>query len=127
MIAADRLLAGAFADRFDGFSVGSSDLTQRALGLDHDVTQPALLHDECDEAAKRTIASAISGALEGVARIGLCGQALSDHPDFSSLLVEQGSDSISVSPDRFVDFLRAFAEAEGQRERWVLRGRPVPA
>ena len=93
------ILAGAFAKRFDGFSIGSNDLTQLILGIDRDSAIIADLFDEQNGAVKEMIASIIKKANESGAKIGLCGQAPSDFPEFVSFLVEQGIDSISFNPD----------------------------
>ena len=106
------VLASAFAQRFDGFSIGSNDLTQLTLGVDRDSGDLAELFDEQDEAVKWMIHSVISAAHAAGARIGLCGQAPSDHPEFARFLVECGIDSVSVSPDSFVRVKREVAEAE---------------
>jgi pyruvate,water dikinase len=88
-----------FAEVFDGFSIGSNDLTQLVLGVDRDSELLADLFDEHDEAVMRTIAAAIRGAHEHGRPIGLCGQAPSDDPEFAKFLVAEGIDSISVNPD----------------------------
>ncbi|TVR10525.1 MAG: phosphoenolpyruvate synthase [Salinarimonadaceae bacterium] len=106
------ILAGAFAERFDGFSIGSNDLTQLTLGVDRDSEELAELFDEQDEAVKWMIGNVIREAHAAGAKIGLCGQAPSDHPDFAEFLVACGIDSISVSPDSFIAVKRKVAEAE---------------
>jgi pyruvate,water dikinase len=106
------ILAGEFAKRFDGFSIGSNDLTQLTLGVDRDSGELADLFDEQDEAVKWMIANVITAARKAGAKIGLCGQAPSDHPEFAAFLVECGIDSISVSPDSFVAVKRQVAQAE---------------
>jgi pyruvate,water dikinase len=106
------ILAEAFAERFDGFSIGSNDLTQLTLGVDRDSAELAGLFDEQDEAVKWMIATAIAAAKKAGAKIGLCGQAPSDHPRFAEFLVACGIDSISVSPDSFVAVKRHVAAAE---------------
>jgi pyruvate,water dikinase len=93
------VMAAEFATVFDGFSIGSNDLTQLLLGVDRDSELVAHLFDERDAAVKRTIAQAISAARAAGRRIGLCGQAPSDYPEFARFLVEQGIDSISLNPD----------------------------
>jgi len=107
------ILAKQFAQRFDGFSIGSNDLTQLTLGVDRDSGGPAGLFDEQDEAVKWMIGSVIDEAHRAHAKIGLCGQAPSDHPEFARFLVEAGIDSMSVSPDSFVAVKREVAAAEG--------------
>ncbi|MBB5751662.1 phosphoenolpyruvate synthase [Prosthecomicrobium pneumaticum] len=106
------VLAAQFAERFDGFSIGSNDLTQLTLGVDRDSGELADLFDERDPAVKWMIASVISAAKAAGAKIGLCGQAPSDHPDFAAFLVECGIDSMSVSPDSFAAVKHAVAAAE---------------
>lgn len=110
------ILAKAFAERFDGFSIGSNDLTQLTLGVDRDSEELAELFDEQDEAVKWMIASVIGEAHKAGAKIGLCGQAPSDHPEFAEFLVECGIDSVSVSPDSFIAVKGKIAEAERKRE-----------
>jgi pyruvate, water dikinase len=104
--------AADFADRFDGFSIGSNDLTQLTLGVDRDSEQLAELFDEQDEAVKWMIRHVISEAHKAGAKVGLCGQAPSDHPEFAEFLVECGIDSVSVSPDSFVAVKQHIAAAE---------------
>jgi len=106
------ILARAFAQRFDGFSIGSNDLTQLTLGVDRDSEQLAGLFDEKDEAVKWMIRRVITEAHAAGAKVGLCGQAPSNDPKFAALLVECGIDSISVTPDSFVAVKRAVAFAE---------------
>ncbi|KVU07671.1 phosphoenolpyruvate synthase [Burkholderia ubonensis] len=106
------ILANAFAQRFDGFSIGSNDLTQLTLGVDRDSAELASLFDEQDEAVKWMIASVIKAAHDASAKVGLCGQAPSDHPEFAAFLVGCGIDSISVSPDSFIAVKRHVAVAE---------------
>jgi pyruvate,water dikinase len=108
------ILAKAFAGRFDGFSIGSNDLTQLTLGVDRDSESLAELFDEQDEAVKWMIKSVIEGAHAAGAKVGLCGQAPSDYPEFAMFLVRCGIDSISVSPDSFVAVRRKVAEAEAE-------------
>jgi pyruvate,water dikinase len=109
------ILAHAFAERFDGFSIGSNDLTQLTLGVDRDSEELAELFDEQDEAVKWMIANVIREAKKAGAKIGLCGQAPSDHPDFAAFLVKCGIDSISVTPDSFVAVKHKVAAAEAAR------------
>lgn len=106
------ILAAEFAKRFDGFSIGSNDLTQLTLGVDRDSADLASLFDEQDQAVKWMISSVIAAARRAGAKIGLCGQAPSDHPEFAAFLVECGIDSISVSPDSFIAVKRKIAAAE---------------
>ncbi|MDO9459119.1 MAG: putative PEP-binding protein, partial [Alphaproteobacteria bacterium] len=106
------ILAKHFAARFDGFSIGSNDLTQLTLGVDRDSAELADLFDEQDEAVKWMIRNVVSEAHRAGAKVGLCGQAPSDHPEFAGFLVECGIDSISVTPDSFVAVKRHIAQAE---------------
>jgi pyruvate, water dikinase len=106
------ILAEKFAERFDGFSIGSNDLTQLTLGVDRDSEQLAPLFNERDEAVTTLIASVIRSAHKSNRKVGLCGQAPSDHPEFARFLVNAGIDSISVSPDSFIRVKKNVAEAE---------------
>jgi pyruvate,water dikinase len=106
------ILAADFAKRFDGFSIGSNDLTQLTLGIDRDSSDLASAFDEQDPAVKWMIRNVITEAHRAGAKVGLCGQAPSDHPEFAGFLVECGIDSISVSPDSFVAVTRAVAQSE---------------
>jgi len=106
------ILAKAFAERFDGFSIGSNDLTQLTLGVDRDSEELAELFDEQDEAVKWMIENVIREAHKAGAKVGLCGQAPSDHPEFAEFLVACGIDSMSVSPDSFIAVKRRVAAAE---------------
>jgi pyruvate,water dikinase len=110
------VLAKAFAERFDGFSIGSNDLTQLTLGVDRDNEMLSDLFDEGDAAVKWMISTVIRSAHEAGAVVGLCGQAPSDHPEFARFLVEEGIDSISVTPDSFIAVKRIVANAEEQTE-----------
>jgi pyruvate, water dikinase len=110
------ILAKAFAERFDGFSIGSNDLTQLTLGVDRDSEDLAELFDEQDEAVKWMIESVIHEAHKVNAKVGLCGQAPSDHPEFAEFLVACGIDSISVSPDSFFAVKQRVAQAEALRK-----------
>ncbi len=93
------ILADAFAEIFDGFSIGSNDLTQLVLGVDRDSAIVAHLFDERDPAVKTMIASVIKTAKAKGRKIGICGQAPSDYPEFAQFLVEQGIESLSLNPD----------------------------
>jgi len=108
------VLADQFAPRFDGFSIGSNDLTQLTLGIDRDSELLADLFDARDEAVKRLVAQAIARCHEAGIKIGICGQAPSNHPDFAQFLVEKGIDSISLNPDSFVRTVESIAEAEAR-------------
>ncbi|MEA5453222.1 phosphoenolpyruvate synthase [Sinomonas sp. JGH33] len=117
------ILAEQFAARFDGFSIGSNDLTQLVLGVDRDSEQLALLFDERDAAVTSMIADAVARAHAAGIRIGICGQGPSDHPDFAEFLVALGIDSISLNPDTFVRTLPIVADAEARASRDF---RPLP-
>ena len=106
------VLAEQFAERFDGFSIGSNDLTQLVLGVDRDSESLAELFDERHDAVTRTIRAVIDAAHAAGSRIGLCGQAPSDYPAFAEFLVECGIDSMSVSPDSFLAVKNTVASAE---------------
>ncbi len=106
------LLADEFSQVFDGFSIGSNDLTQLTLGLDRDSELVAHLFDERNEAVKRIIATAITTVKENGRKIGICGQAPSDYPEFARFLVEQGIDSISLNPDSVIKTMLEIAKAE---------------
>ena len=109
------ILAADFAERFDGFSIGSNDLTQLTLGVDRDSELLASVFDEQNEAVKWMIRSVIQAAHKAGAKVGLCGEAPSNHPEFAEFLVECGIDSISVVPDGFVRVKKHVAEAESRR------------
>lgn len=106
------ILADKFAQLFDGFSIGSNDLTQLTLGLDRDSEIVSHLFDENDEAVTTMIAQAIAAAKNAGIKIGLCGQAPSDFPEFSQFLVEQGIDSISFTPDALIKGIENISKAE---------------
>ncbi len=109
-------LAGEFAEHFDGFSIGSNDLTQLTLGVDRDSAELAHLFDEQNEAVKRAIAELIAAAHGKKRKVGLCGQAPSDHPAFAAFLVEAGIDSISVNPDSVLPVIQQVAKAEAGKK-----------
>lgn len=96
------ILAEEFAKLFDGFSIGSNDLTQLTLGVDRDNHTVAHVYDENNEAVKTLIRNVIKVAKKHKVKIGLCGQAPSDYPQFARFLVEAGIDSISLAPDTVV-------------------------
>lgn len=108
------LRAAEFAERIDGFSIGSNDLTQLVLGVDRDSERLRDLFDERDPGVKEMIRMVVERAHAAGRPVGICGQAPSDYPDFAAFLVEAGIDSISVNPDSVVDVLDAVAEAEGR-------------
>jgi pyruvate,water dikinase len=107
------ILAEKFAERFDGFSIGSNDLTQLVLGVDRDSSELAELFDERDEAVERMIRSLITIAHQADRKVGICGQAPSDYPDFAEFLVKCGIDSISLNPDSVINVKWRVAAAEG--------------
>ncbi|MHA2215901.1 MAG: phosphoenolpyruvate synthase [Candidatus Hodarchaeales archaeon] len=104
--------ADGFAEVFDGFSIGSNDLTQLALGLDRDSELVAHIYDERNESVKRLVKSVIEVAKKYNRKIGICGQAPSDFPEFASFLVECGIDSMSLNPDTVVKTKLAIAKKE---------------
>jgi len=111
------ILATQFAKRFDGFSIGSNDLTQLTLGVDRDSALLAELFDERDEAVKTLIADLITKAHKAKLKVGICGQAPSDYPEFAAFLVEAGIDSISLNPDSVIKIKKIVAKAEKKRAR----------
>jgi len=118
------ILAEEFAKRFDGFSIGSNDLTQLILGVDRDSSELAPLFDERSEAVKRAIREAIQKAHAAGIKVGICGQAPSNYPDFAAFLVEEGIDSISLNPDSFIATVPHVAAAE---QRLAARSDDVAA
>jgi pyruvate,water dikinase len=106
------ILAKEFAEIFDGFSIGSNDLTQLTLGIDRDSAIITDLFDENNEAVKFMLTTVISAAKKAGVKIGLCGQAPSDYPEFAQFLVEQGIDSISFTPDSILKGIENIAAAE---------------
>jgi pyruvate,water dikinase len=111
-IPANIILAEQFAEYFDGFSIGSNDLTQLVLGVDRDSERLSDLFDERNEAVRRSIRDLIAAAHRAGRKVGICGQAPSDHPDFAAFLVEAGIDSISLNPDSVIAVKRKVAEVE---------------
>lgn len=107
------ILAAEFANYFDGFSIGSNDLTQLTLGVDRDSGELADLFNEQDAAVEWMITQVIGTAHRSGCKVGICGQAPSDHPEFAKFLVKAGIDSISVSPDSFAS-VKAYAAASEQ-------------
>ncbi|HXG52831.1 MAG TPA: phosphoenolpyruvate synthase [candidate division Zixibacteria bacterium] len=118
------ILADEFAEIFDGFSIGSNDLTQLVLGVDRDSAIVAHIFDERNPAVKKMIASAVRSAKAKGKKIGICGQAPSDYPDFAAFLVELGIDSISLNPDAVLKTTLTVMEAE---RRLGETGRGEPA
>ena len=106
------VLAEKLAQRFDGFSIGSNDLTQLVLGVDRDSELLSALFDERNEAVTETIAALLAKARASGTKTGICGQAPSTYPEFAQFLVAHGIDSISVTPDSFLAVKRAVARAE---------------
>ena len=106
------ILAGEFAEIFDGFSIGSNDLTQLILGVDRDSEIVAPLFDERNPAVKTMIAQVIAACRARGCKIGICGQAPSDYPEFARFLVEQGIDSLSLNPDSVLRTTLAVLEVE---------------
>ncbi|MFC4729240.1 phosphoenolpyruvate synthase [Coralloluteibacterium thermophilus] len=114
-VPSNALMAEEFLEIFDGFSIGSNDMTQLTLGLDRDSSIVANLFDERDPAVKKMLAMAIGAAKKKGKYVGICGQGPSDHPDLAEWLLEQGIESMSLNPDTVVDtWLRlAKLKAEG--------------
>lgn len=108
------ILADEFSQVFDGFSIGSNDLTQLTLGLDRDSSLVAHLFDERSEGVKRMVRMAIQTAKAHHRKIGICGQGPSDYPEFARFLVEQGIDSISLNPDTVIKTRLEIADMEQQ-------------
>ncbi len=106
------IMAEEFCEVFDGFSIGSNDLTQLTLGLDRDSALVAHLFDERFPGVKRMVEMAIATAKKKGRKIGICGQAPSDYPEFAQFLVEQGIDSISLNPDSVLKTLLIVAKVE---------------
>lgn len=109
------ILAARFSEYFDGFSIGSNDLTQLTLGVDRDSSELANLFNEQDDAVKWMIAEVIAVARKTGRKIGICGQAPSDHPEFAQFLIKAGIDSISVSPDSFVSVKKHVIAVDQER------------
>jgi pyruvate, water dikinase len=106
------LMAEEFLELFDGFSIGSNDLTQLTLGLDRDSALVSELFDERDPAVKKLLAMAISTARAKGKYVGICGQGPSDHPDLAEWLMDQGIESVSLNPDTVVDTWLRLAKAK---------------
>ena len=111
------ILADQFAEVFDGFSIGSNDLTQLMLGLDRDSELVSHLYNERSPAVKHMIASVIEKVKKKGKKIGICGQAPSDFPDFAEFLVECGIDSISLNPDSVIKTRLLVAKKEKELNR----------
>jgi pyruvate, water dikinase len=108
------LMAEEFSELIDGFSIGSNDLTQLTLGLDRDSSLVAHIYDERNPAVKRSISNLIKVAKQTETKVGICGQGPSDYPDFAQFLVEEGIDTISVTPDSMLKTIKAIAKIENK-------------
>jgi pyruvate,water dikinase len=106
------ILAQEFSQLFDGFSIGSNDLTQLILGLDRDSSLVAHLFDERNEAVKKKIQQLIKVAHQNNCKVGICGQGPSDFPDFAEFLVKEGIDSISLLPDTIIETTMRIANSK---------------
>lgn len=111
-VPSNAILADEFLERFDGFSIGSNDLTQLTLGLDRDSGLVAHLFDERDPAVKKMLSMAIAAARKQGKYVGICGQGPSDHPDLALWLMEQGISSVSLNPDTIVETWQFLANAQ---------------
>ena len=122
------ILADRFSDIFDGFSIGSNDLTQMTLGVDRDSALVADIFDERNEAVQRMVSHAICVAKKRKRKIGICGDAPSTYPEFARFLVDCGIDSISFSPDAVMRMRLAIAKYEQSKKRKAqhIRGRWLP-
>ena len=110
------IMADEFAKYIDGFSIGSNDLTQLVLGIDRDSSLVAHIYDERNTAVKTMIRTVISAAKKAGIKVGICGQGPSDYPDFAQFLVEEGIDSISVTPDSYFKTVKAIHAVENEME-----------
>ena len=106
------ILIDKFAELFDGFSIGSNDLTQLTLGVDRDSQMVAFEFDERDEGVKEMLRLAVEGARRNGRHSGICGQAPSDYPEIAEYLVELGIDSISLTPDSVLKTIRSIVDLE---------------
>ena len=111
------ILADKFSEIFDGFSIGSNDLTQLTLGVDRDSTQIAPLFDERNDAIYRSLLELLQTAKQYGRKVGICGQAPSDYPEFAQFLVQNGIDSLSLNPDAVLRTTKMILELEGRLER----------
>ena len=121
-IPANVILAEQFLEIFDGFSIGSNDLTQLTLGLDRDNSEIASVGNEKNEAVKELIEEAIKVCQNNNKYIGICGQGPSDFPDFAQFLVEKGIDSLSLNPDSVIKTKIAISETEqklSNKNSWI--------
>jgi len=119
-IPSNYVLAEKFAKKFDGFSIGSNDLTQLILGVDRDSGTLAHLFDENNEAVKNVIREVIQRAHKSGIKVGFCGQAPSDDSEYAKFLVDSGIDSLSVVPDSVFGVIKKVAEAEKKSEKEIL-------
>ncbi len=108
------VLIDEFSKHFDGFSIGSNDLTQLTLGVDRDSAILAPLFDERDSAVKRMMAQAVSGALRNKKYIGICGQGPSDYPEIAHFLMDHHIQSLSLNPDTVLPFLLRYAKKQNK-------------
>jgi pyruvate,water dikinase len=106
------ILADHFSERFDGFSIGSNDLTQLILGVDRDSSTLSHLFDEKHDAVKVAIRRLIKTAHQKGCKVGICGQAPSDYPEFAAFLVNEGIDSISLNPDSVISVKQRIHQVE---------------
>ena len=111
------VLADQFCEIFDGFSIGSNDLTQLTLGVDRDSELVSHVYDERNDSVKELIGYVIETAKKHHRKIGICGQAPSDFPDFAQFLVEEGIDSISLNPDTVIKTMIAIKQTEAKKKR----------
>jgi pyruvate,water dikinase len=118
------ILAHEFAAIFDGFSIGSNDLTQLVLGVDRDSALVAHLFDERNEAVTRTIAQVIGAAHAAGRKIGICGQAPSDYPEFAEFLVRSGIDSLSLNPDSQIRTMLLVGDLERKLGKFPRQATP---
>jgi pyruvate,water dikinase len=120
-VPSNAILAAEFLEHFDGFSIGSNDLTQLTLGLDRDSGMALLAKDfdERDPAVKFMLERAITTCLAKGKYVGICGQGPSDHPDFALWLAELGIESISLNPDTVLDTWKQLAAAERKKAQPV--------
>lgn len=116
-IPSNAILAEEFAEIFDGFSIGSNDLTQLTLGVDRDSEIVSDLFNEKDKATKNLISMVIKKARKAGIKVGLCGQAPSDYPEFAKFLVDEGIDSISFNPDALLKGIENVNEAEKEKQK----------
>ncbi|KTR92377.1 MULTISPECIES: phosphoenolpyruvate synthase [Pantoea] len=114
-IPSNALLAEQFLQHFDGFSIGSNDMTQLALGLDRDSGVVSALFDERNDAVKALLSMSIQAAKKQGKYVGICGQGPSDHQDFAAWLMEQGIDSLSLNPDTVVETWLSLAELDAAK------------